>query len=127
MKGAFTGAAQNKRGLFEVATGGTLFLDEISEMTPAMQVKLLRVLQERCLRPVGGTQEIPVDVRVIAATNKDLDELVAAGGFREDLYYRLSVIPIEVPPLRERREDIPLLALHFLKKYTPAEIGRAHV
>jgi two-component system response regulator PilR (NtrC family) len=120
VKGAFTGATQNKRGLFEVATGGTLFLDEISEMTPAMQVKLLRVLQERCLRPVGGTQEIAVDVRVIAATNKDLDEMVAAGGFREDLYYRLSVIPIEVPPLRERREDIPLLAGHFLKKYGPA-------
>ncbi|MGH9669442.1 MAG: sigma-54-dependent transcriptional regulator [Terriglobales bacterium] len=120
VKGAFTGAAQNKRGLFEVASGGTLFLDEISETTPAMQVKLLRVLQERCLRPVGGTQEIPVDVRVIAATNKDLDELVAAGSFREDLYYRLSVIPIVVPPLRERRDDIPLLALHFLKKYAPA-------
>jgi two-component system response regulator PilR (NtrC family) len=120
VKGAFTGATQNKRGLFEVATGGTLFLDEISEMTPAMQVKLLRVLQERCLRPVGGTQEIAVDVRVIAATNKDLDEMVAAGSFREDLYYRLSVIPIAVPPLRERREDIPLLAMHFLKKYAPA-------
>ena len=120
VKGAFTGATQNKRGLFEVATGGTLFLDEISEMTPAMQVKLLRVLQERCLRPVGGTQEISVDVRVIAATNKDLDEMVSSGAFREDLYYRLSVIPISVPPLRERREDIPLLAIHFLKKYAPA-------
>jgi two-component system response regulator PilR (NtrC family) len=120
VKGAFTGANQNKSGLFEAAHGGTLFLDEISETTPAMQVKLLRVLQERCLRPVGGTQEIAVDVRVISATNKDLDELVASGGFREDLYYRLSVIPIVVPPLRERREDIPLLALHFLKKYAPA-------
>ncbi|HEV2021741.1 MAG TPA: sigma-54 dependent transcriptional regulator [Terriglobales bacterium] len=120
VKGAFTGAGQNKSGLFEAANGGTLFLDEISETTPAMQVKLLRVLQERSLRPVGGTQEISVDVRVISATNKDLDELVASGGFREDLYYRLSVIPIVVPPLRERREDIPLLVLHFLKKYAPA-------
>jgi two-component system response regulator PilR (NtrC family) len=120
VKGAFTGASQNKSGLFEAAHGGTLFLDEISETTPAMQVKLLRVLQERSLRPVGGTQEIAVDVRVISATNKDLDELVASGGFREDLYYRLSVIPIVVPPLRERRDDIPLLALHFLKKYAPA-------
>ncbi len=120
VKGAFTGASQNKSGLFEAAHGGTLFLDEISETTPAMQVKLLRVLQERCLRPVGGTQEVAVDVRVLSATNKDLDELVAAGGFREDLYYRLSVIPIVVPPLRERREDIPLLAVHFLKKYAPA-------
>ena len=120
VKGAFTGAGQNKSGLFEAAHGGTLFLDEISETTPAMQVKLLRVLQERSLRPVGGTQEIAVDVRVISATNKDLDELVASGGFREDLYYRLSVIPIVVPPLRERRDDIPLLALHFLKKYAPA-------
>ena len=120
VKGAFTGASQNKSGLFEAAHGGTLFLDEISETTPAMQVKLLRVLQERSLRPVGGTQEIAVDVRVISATNKDLDELVASGGFREDLYYRLSVIPIVVPPLRERRDDIPLLALHFLKKCAPA-------
>jgi two-component system response regulator PilR (NtrC family) len=89
-------------------------------MTLAMQVKLLRVLQERCLRPVGGTNEIPIDVRVIAATNKSLDDLVAENLFREDLYYRLSVIPVEVPPLRERREDIPLLANHFLKKYSPA-------
>ncbi|MBV8206077.1 MAG: sigma-54-dependent Fis family transcriptional regulator [Acidobacteria bacterium] len=120
VKGAFTGANQNKRGLFEVAHGGTIFLDEISEMSLAMQVKLLRVLQERVLRPVGGTDEIPIDVRVIAATNKDLAKMVGEGTFREDLYYRVSVIPIEVPPLRERREDVPLLATHFLKKYAPA-------
>ena len=120
VKGAFTGANQNKSGLFEVANGGTIFLDEISEMTVAMQVKLLRVLQERVVRPVGGTDEIQIDVRVIAATNRDLDRAVAEGAFREDLYYRLSVIPVEVPPLRERREDIPLLANHFLKKYAPA-------
>jgi two-component system, NtrC family, response regulator PilR len=120
VKGAFTGANTNKNGLFEVANGGTIFLDEISEMTLAMQVKLLRVLQERCLRPVGGTNEVAIDVRVIAATNKSLDDLVAEELFREDLYYRLSVIPVEVPPLRERREDIPLLANHFLKKYAPA-------
>src|SRR5512146_1051367 len=120
VKGAFTGANQNKSGLFEVAHGGTIFLDEISEMTVAMQVKLLRVLQERVVRPVGGTDEISIDVRVIAATNRDLDRAVAEGAFREDLYYRLSVIPVEVPPLRERREDIPLLANHFLKKYAPA-------
>jgi two-component system response regulator PilR (NtrC family) len=120
LKGAFTGANQNKRGLFEVASGGTLFLDEISEMTLAMQVKLLRVLQERTVRPVGGTSEIPVDVRVIAATNRDLDKAVAENLFREDLYYRLNVIPIRVPNLRERREDIPLLANHFLKKYAAA-------
>jgi two-component system response regulator PilR (NtrC family) len=120
VKGAFTGAVQNKRGLFEVSTGGTIFLDEISEMTLTMQVKLLRVLQERCVRPVGGTSEIPVDVRVIAATNKNLDAAVADGAFREDLYYRLSVIPVQVPPLRERPDDIELLANHFLKKYSPA-------
>jgi two-component system response regulator PilR (NtrC family) len=120
VKGAFTGAVQNKRGLFEVATGGTIFLDEISEMTLTMQVKLLRVLQERSVRPVGGTSEIPVDVRVIAATNKILDVAVAEGQFREDLYYRLSVIPVQVPPLRERPDDIELLANHFLKKYAPA-------
>src|ERR671922_34555 len=109
VKGAFTGANQNKRGLFEVANGGTIFLDEISEMSLAMQVKLLRVLQERCVRPVGGTDEIPIDVRVIAASNRDLDKLVAENLFREDLYYRLNVIPICVPPLRERREDVALL------------------
>ena len=120
VKGAFTGATQNKRGLFEVADGGTIFLDEISEMSLAMQVKLLRVLQERSVRPVGGTDEIPVDVRVIAATNKELDKLVAENAFREDLYYRLSVIPVQAPPLRNRSEDIPLLANHFLKKYAPA-------
>ena len=120
LKGAFTGATQNKRGLFEVAGGGTIFLDEISEMTLAMQVKLLRVLQERTVRPVGGISEISIDVRVIAATNRDLDKAVAENLFREDLYYRLNVIPIRVPNLRERREDISLLANHFLKKYAVA-------
>ncbi|HYG98634.1 MAG TPA: sigma-54 dependent transcriptional regulator [Terriglobales bacterium] len=120
VKGAFTGANQNKRGLLQVADQGTIFLDEISEMTLAMQVKLLRVLQERTIRPVGGTSESAIDVRVIAATNRDLDRMVAEGTFREDLYYRLNVIPITVPPLRERAEDIPLLANHFLKKYAPA-------
>src|SRR5262244_2273962 len=120
VKGAFTGANQNKRGLFEVADGGTIFLDEIGEMTLAMQVKLLRVLQERTIRPVGGTNEIAIDVRVIAATNRDLEKQVAENSFREDLYYRLNVIPIRVPPLRERREDIPLLVNHFLKKYASA-------
>ena len=120
VKGAFTGASQNKRGLFEVASGGTIFLDEIGEMSVSMQVKLLRVLQERTIRPVGGTQETPVDVRVIAATNRDLREMIANGTFREDLYYRVSVIPIQVPPLRERRDDVELLAGHFLKKYASA-------
>src|SRR3954453_12110714 len=120
MKGAFTGANQNKRGLFEVADAGTIFLDEISGRTRSMQVKLLRVLQERTVRPVGSTSEISIDVRVIAATNRDLDKSVAENLFREDLYYRLNVIPIRVPPLRERREDIPLLVNHFLKKYASA-------
>lgn len=131
VKGAFTGAAQNKRGLFETANGGTLFLDEISEMSLAMQVKLLRVLQERTIRPVGGTEEVAIDVRLIAATNKDLDALVAEKLFREDLYYRIKVIPVEVPPLRERRErradskepkdsDITQLAHHFFRKYAAA-------
>src|SRR5690348_350749 len=119
VKGAFTGANQNKRGLFEVADGGTIFLDEIGEMNLSMQVKLLRVLQERCVRPVGGTAEVAIDVRVIAATNRDLERQIAENGFREDLYYRLNVIPITVPPLRERREDVPLLVNHFLKKYAP--------
>src|SRR2546430_1328125 len=120
VKGAFTGANQNKRGLFEVADGGTIFLDEIGEMSLTMQVKLLRVLQERTVRPVGGTDEISIDVRVIAATNRDLEKQVAGNTFREDLYYRLSVIPVRVPPLRERPEDIPLLVNHFLKKYASA-------
>jgi two-component system response regulator PilR (NtrC family) len=120
VKGAFTGASQNKHGLFEVASGGTIFLDEIAEMSVSMQVKLLRVLQERTVRPVGGTQETPVDVRVIAATNRDLREMVANNTFREDLYYRVSVIPIQVPSLRERRDDVELLANHFLKKYAGA-------
>ncbi len=120
VKGAFTGASQNKRGLFEVASGGAIFLDEISEMSVSMQVKLLRVLQERLVRPVGGSQEVAIDVRVIAATNKDLGAMVAANTFREDLYYRVSVIPIQVPALRERRDDIELLASHFLKKYSNA-------
>ena len=120
VKGAFTGANQNKRGLFEVADGGTIFLDEIGEMNLTMQVKLLRVLQERCVRPVGGSDEIAIDVRVIAATNRDLERQVAESTFREDLYYRLSVIPVTVPPLRERREDLPLLVNHFLRKYLPA-------
>ena len=117
VKGAFTGATSNKHGLFELSSGGTIFLDEISETTLPMQVKLLRVLQERCIRPVGGGQETPVDVRVIAATNKNLLQLVQDGQFREDLYYRLSVIPVEVPPLRNRGEDVVLLANHFLKKF----------
>jgi two-component system response regulator PilR (NtrC family) len=120
MKGAFTGASQNKRGLFEVASGGTIFLDEIGEMSLSMQVKLLRVLQERTVRPVGGAQETPVDVRVIAATNRDLREMIANNTFREDLYYRVSVIPIQVPALRERRDDVELLANYFLKKYAGA-------
>ncbi len=117
MRGAFTGAAQNKKGLVEVAEHGTIFLDEIGEMSPMMQVKLLRVLQERKFRRLGGVEEIEADIRVIAATNQDLGQLVADGRFREDLYYRINVIPVHLPPLRERREDVPLLAEHFLAKY----------
>jgi two-component system response regulator PilR (NtrC family) len=117
MKGAFTGATMNKKGLFEVSDKGTIFLDEIGEMSLSMQVKLLRVLQEKKFRRVGGTEEIQVDTRVIAATNKDLLKLVSENKLREDLYYRVSVIPLEIPPLRERKEDIPLLAEHFLKKF----------
>ena len=118
MRGAFTGADANKKGLLEVAEHGTVFLDEIGEMSAAMQVKLLRVLQERRFRRVGGLEELQADIRVIAATNQDLDKLIAEGRFREDLFYRINVIPIALPPLRERREDIPLLAEHFLAKYT---------
>ncbi len=117
VKGSFTGANTNRKGLFEAANSGTIFLDEIGEMSPAMQVKLLRVLQERKLRPVGATEETSVDTRVIAATNRDLASMVAAGTFREDLYYRISVIPIELPPLRERADDISELATHFVQKF----------
>jgi two-component system, NtrC family, response regulator PilR len=117
IKGAFTGANENRRGLFQAAHGGTLFMDEIGNMDQTMQVKLYRVLQEGKVRPLGSTEELDVDVRVIAATNKDLEKAIADGEFREDLFYRLSVIPIHVPPLRERREDIPLLARHFLERF----------
>ncbi|PID59135.1 Fis family transcriptional regulator [candidate division KSB3 bacterium] len=123
MKGAFTGAVSNKIGLFELADRGTLFLDEVGELPLLIQVKLLRVLQEKQFKRVGGTKDISVDVRIVAATNRDLDQMVAEKSFRNDLYYRLNVIPIHLPPLREREEDIPLLAQHFLKKYNQ-EIGR---
>src|SRR5581483_10791548 len=117
MKGAFTGAVGNQKGLFEAASGGSIFLDEIGEMSLAMQVKLLRVIQERKIRRVGGTEEISIDVRIIAATNRDLNKLMEEGRFREDLFYRISVIPIELPALRQRREDIRELAFHFLDKF----------
>lgn len=117
VKGSFTGASSNKKGLFEAADGGTIFLDEIGETTPAMQIKLLRVLQERRIRPVGGTEEIPVDVRVITATNQNLEQMVRDKTFREDLFYRINVIAIHMPPLREKTEDIAALAEHFLDKY----------
>ena len=117
MRGAFTGAAVTKKGLLEAAEHGTVFLDEISEMSPMMQVKLLRVLQERTFRRLGGNEEIEADIRIIAATNRDLPAAVAEGKFREDLYYRINVIPIQLPPLRERREDIAPLAEHFVAKY----------
>jgi two-component system response regulator PilR (NtrC family) len=118
MRGAFTSADTNKKGLLEVAEKGTIFLDEIGEMSPVMQVKLLRVLQERRFRRVGGLDEVLADIRVIAATNQNLSKAVVEGRFREDLYYRINVIPIALPPLRDRREDIPLIAEHFLTKYT---------
>ncbi len=122
-KGAFTGADTSRKGIIESANGGTLFLDEIGETSPGMQVKLLRVLQERTVRPLGGTQDVPVDVRLIASTNRDLKSMVAASQFREDFYYRISVIPIHIPPLRERPEDIEPLARHFLKKFA-LEMGK---
>ncbi len=118
MKGSFTGAIANKAGLFEIADGGTIFLDEIGDTTPTIQVKLLRVIQEREFRRVGGSQDVKVDVRVVAATNKDLEKAVADGSFREDLYYRLDVIPIRLPPLRMRTGDIPLLVSHFLERFS---------
>jgi two-component system, NtrC family, response regulator PilR len=117
MKGSFTNAYSDKQGLFEVARGGTIFLDEIGELPPVLQVKLLRVVQEKTFRRIGGTEDIKVDVRIISATNQNLEEKVKEGKFREDLYFRLNVIPIHVPPLRERKEDISLLTKHFIEKY----------
>jgi two-component system, NtrC family, response regulator PilR len=116
-RGAFTGAVRDKKGLFQEADRGTIFLDEIGEMTPSMQVKLLRAIQEKIVRKVGGNEEEPVDVRIIAATNQDLEARIQSGDFREDLYYRINVLPIHLPPLRQRREDIPLLVEFFLQKY----------
>jgi len=116
-KGSFTGAVSDKEGLFKVANNGTMFLDEIGELPLSMQVKLLRVLQERVVRPVGSNDNVKVDVRVIAATNKNLEQEIAKGRFREDLYYRLNVINLKTPPLRDRKDDIPILVEHFIKKY----------
>ena len=123
VKGAFTGAITNRIGRFEAANGGTIFLDEIAEMSPNLQVKLLRVLQESEFEPVGSTRRVKVDVRIIAATNQNLEELVQKGKFREDLYYRLNVIPIHIPPLRERKSDIPLLVAHFMNQFAHAYNG----
>lgn len=123
VKGAFTGAAGSKRGLFEEANGGTLFLDEIGELGQQLQAKLLRVIDDREVRPLGGVQSRTVDVRIIAATNRDIIKAVREGIFREDLYYRINVVTITLPPLRDRKEDIPILARHFLGKYS-AEIGK---
>src|SRR5690606_16804073 len=117
VKGSFTGAVRDKAGLFVAARGGTFFLDEVGEMSPAAQVQLLRALQEREVIPVGATEAVPVDVRIIAATNRDLEEEIRRGTFRGDLYYRLNVITLHLPPLRERVDDIPLLADHFLKRF----------
>jgi transcriptional regulator with PAS, ATPase and Fis domain len=116
-RGAFTGAEKRREGRFELADGGTLFLDEVAEMTPSAQVKLLRVLQEKQFTRLGGSRPVTVDVRIIAATNRDLEAAVAEEGFREDLYYRLNVIRLEVPPLRQRREEIPILVDHFLQEF----------
>jgi DNA-binding NtrC family response regulator len=124
VRGAFTGASSAKRGLFEEANGGTLFLDEIGDMSPGLQSKLLRVLQDREIRPVGGNQSRAIDVRIIAATNRDLAADIETGRFRKDLYYRLNVIPIEIPPLRQRPDDIPLLAETFVSKHSGGENRR---
>jgi len=123
MKGSFTGAYADRPGLFEMAKGGTIFLDEIGELPPVLQVKLLRVVQEKTFRRIGGAEDIKVDVRIISATNQNLSESVKKGDFREDLYFRLNVIPIHMPPLRERKEDIPLLTKHFIEKYA-REFGK---
>jgi transcriptional regulator with PAS, ATPase and Fis domain len=122
-RGAFSGALTARPGLFETSAGGTCFLDEIAELTPPLQARLLRALQERAIRRVGGNEPIPIDVRIVAATTRDLHALVSAGEFRDDLYYRLNVVTIAVPPLRERATDIPLLAQHFLEKFAE-ETGR---
>jgi len=124
VKGAFTGAVRDRKGRFELADGGTIFLDEVSELSNAMQVKLLRVLQDGCFERVGSEKTVRVDVRVVSATNKRLEKEVAAGRFRDDLYYRLCVMPIFIPPLRERQGDIPLLAEHFLALYTQESFGK---
>jgi PAS domain S-box-containing protein len=123
VQGAFTGAVRDKRGRFETAHGGTIFLDEIGDLAPSIQVKLLRVLQERVIERVGSEESVPVDIRVIAATNRNMAELVAAGSYRQDLYYRLRVVPIPLPPLRDRRADVPLLAQHFVDRFRE-ETGR---
>jgi DNA-binding NtrC family response regulator len=123
VKGSFTGAVQTKTGLFKVADGGTLFLDEVSNISLSTQAKLLRALQERKITPIGGTQLVPIDIHLIAATNKSLKAMAHEGTFREDLFFRLNIIPIELPPLRDRNQDIPILIRHFLKKYT-REIGK---
>ncbi|MCG8567722.1 MAG: sigma-54 dependent transcriptional regulator [Desulfobacterales bacterium] len=123
VKGAFTGAVCDKKGLFEAANRGTIFLDEIGELSPLLQVKLLRAVQETTFKPVGGTQEIQVDVRIISATNKELEKEVIEGNFREDLYFRLNVIPIKVPPLRDRMGDVEILSRHFVEKYS-REMGK---
>jgi DNA-binding NtrC family response regulator len=127
VRGSFTGAVRDKQGMFVAAKGGTFFLDEVGEMSPATQVKLLRVLQEREVIPVGATEAIPVDVRIVAATNRDLDEEIRKGGFRSDLFYRLNVITMHLPPLRERPDDVPLLAEYFLQRLSESRGRTLHL
>jgi transcriptional regulator with PAS, ATPase and Fis domain len=124
VKGAFTGAHADKKGLLEAASGGTLFLDEITEISPTMQVKLLRVIQEKEVLPLGATRPLKIDVRFIAATNRDVQDMAKADGFRQDLYFRLNVVNLHIPALSARRQDVPLLACHFLAKHA-ALMGKA--